>query len=328
VVDLGLLRNPMGYQIIDLVTSRGCPFACSYCLEKGMRPYAVHTPEWVNRQLQHLAAILPNERVFIYDPVFGLGKGRALELCRVLAAHPFSYGVESRVDVLTTDLVPALHKAGVEAIFLGIESASPSTLVRMNKVRSKARAEDYVARALEVLEACFQAGITPAMGLMLAFPGDSEDDYRATLKFVQAVGQIHRQVEARTGIAAGFLPFAFFTKAYDGSTLAAEVSSRFPETVLRTEPFLGERTVVTPRPEVEPAITQQYQAEIARAGAYTPLALERLRRYFVFSLTSFLEVHLELTDCQDVVILGNGLRHFAEDVTVGSLAMRYDKSKA
>jgi radical SAM superfamily enzyme YgiQ (UPF0313 family) len=293
-----------------------------------MRPYAVQSPEWVNDQLSDLAVVLPNERVFIYDPVFGLGRPRTRALCRVLAAHPFSYAIESRVDVLTPDLVPQLHSAHVEAIFLGIESASPSSLVRMNKVPSTARARAYVARALQVLEACFESGITPALGLMLAFPGDTEDDYRATLQFAEQIGQLHDRVAARTGIAPGFLPFVFFTKVYDGSPLADEVGRRFPEVRLRAEPFLGERTVVAPSPGLEPTITEHYQAQIAESGAYTPLALDRLRQYFVFSLAPFLASRPELTDCQNVVKLGSSLRVFSEDVTLTSMAMHYDKSKA
>jgi hypothetical protein len=327
-IDFRLLRNPSSYQIIDLLTSRGCPFACSYCLEGGMRPYAVQTPEWVDGQLSDLATVLPNERVFVYDPVFGLGRPRTLALCRVLAAQPFSYAIESRVDVLTPDLVPELRSAHIEAIFLGIESASPSSLVRMNKVPSVARARAYVARAVQVLEACFENGITPALGLMLAFPGDTEDDYRATLQFVEQVGQLHERVAARTGIAPGFLPFAFFTKVYDGSPLSDQVSCRFPDARLRAELFLGERTVVAPSPGLEPAITEHYQERIAESGAFTPLALDRLRHYFVFSLAPFLASHPELTDCQNVVKLGSSLRVFSEDVTLTSMAMHYDKSKA
>ena len=49
IFDFRPLRNPCCYQIIDLMTSRGCPFRCSYCLENTMRPYAAHPPDWSYR---------------------------------------------------------------------------------------------------------------------------------------------------------------------------------------------------------------------------------------------------------------------------------------
>ena len=136
ILDFRLLRNKSCYQTISMMTSRGCPFRCNYCLESSMRPYAAYPTAWVARQLTHMEAELPSTCVGIADPLFGVGRKRTLEVCQVMGQHRFTYGMESRVDVLTPDLITALRKAGVEMIFLGIESASISTLLRMNKASS------------------------------------------------------------------------------------------------------------------------------------------------------------------------------------------------
>ncbi len=327
ILDYRLLRNPACYQIIDLMTSRGCPFGCYYCLEGIMRPYTAHSPDWVAQQLNHLEANVPNDRVFIYDPVFGLGRRRALELCQVLGKRRFTYAVESRADVLSPDLIPTLRKVGVEAIFWGIESASARTLLRMNKVRSVTDAQDYVRDALEVLRACFENDVTPMIGFMLGFPGDSEADYQITLDFIKNIGRLYSHVAAETGTQTGFVPFAFHTKVYHSSPLAACVESDFPETVLRSEPFIGEKTVVSPSPGVDLEMAQCYQAEIARLGGYTPRAMERLWRYFGFSMDAFLTAHPQLTDSQGVTQLGDSFRRFPQVFDPASLLMQYDKSK-
>ena len=327
ILDFRLLRNPSCYQIIDIITSWGCPFRCNYCLENSMRPYAEHRMAWVARQLAHLEAELPNDRVFIYDPVVGVGRERTLEICRVLREHRFTYALGSRVDVFPPDLLPALREAGVEAIYFGIESASAETLVRMNKIHSAARAKNYLKSALEVLKACFENGVTPFMGFMLGFPGDSEADYQATLEFVKDIGRLHNQVTGQTGIRTGFLISAFYTKIYDGSALAERVEKDFPETVLRSEPFIGERTVISPSPGVDLDVPRRYQAEIARHGEYTPLALERSWRFFSFSMEAFLSAHPELTDNQGVTMLSDSLRRFTPELSLASTLMHYDKSK-
>jgi len=325
LLDFRLLRHPDCYQLIDLMTSYGCPFQCSYCLEGGMRPYAAHSPARVARQLTHLEAELPNDRVFIYDPVFGLGRERTLELCRVMGGHRFTYAVESRVDVLAPDLIPPLRAAGVETIYWGIESASASTLLRMNKVRSEAKAESYVRSAVEALRACFENGVTPVMGFMLGFPGDTEADYQATLEFVQGLRRLHDQVTPADAEGPGFVLYALYTKVYDGSPLVDQVAA-FPDVVLHPEPFIGEQTVWSPSPGLDLDVTRRYQAEVTSQSAYTSLALERVGRYYTFSMAAFLADHPALQDEQGVVVLGDSLRRFAPEFVPASMVMRYDKS--
>jgi anaerobic magnesium-protoporphyrin IX monomethyl ester cyclase len=328
IMDFRLLRNPSNYQNIDLMTSRGCPFRCNYCLESSMRPYAAHSPTWVDRQLAHLEAETPNDRVFVYDPVFGLGRERTIEMCCALGKRRFTYAVESRVDVLAPDLLQDLRQAGVEIVYLGIESASPDTLLRMNKLRSAAQARSYLVDAMKVLQACFENDVTPVVGFMLGFPGDTEADYQATLEFAEDVGQLHDRVVAQTGVETGFVPFVFYTKIYEGSPLAERVTEDFPEMTLRSsESFIGERVVLSPTPGLGMDVTQRYRDEIVRRGDHSPLALERLREHFSFSLEVFLAEHPELTDEQGVVVLGDHLRRFPQTFSAAATLTRYDKSK-
>jgi radical SAM superfamily enzyme YgiQ (UPF0313 family) len=327
-LDFRLLHNPHSYQIINLMTSRGCPFQCNYCLENCMRHYATHSPQWVRQQLAHLESELPNERIFVYDPIFGLGRERTLELCQILREHRFAYAVESRADVLEPDLVPILRETNIESIYLGIESASKETLVRMNKVRSADSAERYLNNTREILKACFENDATPVVGFMLGFPGDSEADYQASAEFVKAIGRIHSETVSQTEVETGFVPFVFFTKVYEGSLLAECVEKDFPEATLRPEPFIGEKAVISPSPGLGLDTTQRYQAEIVRNGAYTPLALERLCNYYIFSMETFLENHPELTDSEGVTVVGDSLRRFPQEITIASMFLNFDKSKS
>jgi uncharacterized Fe-S cluster-containing radical SAM superfamily protein len=317
IMDFRLLRS-RSYQIVNLVTSRGCPFRCNYCLESNMRHYAAHSPDWVDRQLAHIEAEMPNDRVFIYDPIFGLGRERTLKICQALSLRRFNYAVESRVDVLSPDLLPVLRDAGVEAIFLGIESGSPRTVRRMNKTL---HASNYLASALALLRACFENDITPFIGIMLGFPGDTEEDYRASLELVQEVHRIHDQARGSTG----FVPFVFLTKVYRGSPLAKNIEF-LSDAILRDEPFVGERTVVSPSSGVSLETTQRYQSEIMRQGAYTPSALERLSGYFSFSMQGLLDECSDLMDDQGIVVPNNGLHH-SKNFDIASMMMQFEKAK-
>ncbi|NJN68526.1 MAG: radical SAM protein [Chloroflexaceae bacterium] len=303
-----MLHHRRDYQLIDLVTSRGCPFKCTYCLEKHMRPYATYAPEWVASQLEHLETLpeLP-DNIFVYDPVFGLSRKQALEMSRVMGGHRFSYTVESRVDVLHPEVIPALQQAGVEMIYFGLESASPSTLLRMQKVLSERSAQVYLRKAREVLAACFEHNVTPLIGFMLNFPGDTEADYQASAAFVQEILQLHDEVTARTGIPTGFLTLGGSTIVFEGSILADQVHAEtvFPHLVLQDETAVGTRNVLSASPEVNPDLTYQYQVKICGHEGVTPLAAARQRSYAGFSLDGLVKNHPEMLDPEQVIVLRN-----------------------
>jgi radical SAM superfamily enzyme YgiQ (UPF0313 family) len=310
ILDFRLLRHPTDYPYIDLMTSRGCPYACSYCLEANMRSFANYPTTWVDQQLKHLEMVVPNNRISLFDPIFGIGKKRMLEICQILRERRFTYMVESRVDVLDPDLVPTLAATRVEAIYFGFESASEGTLMRMNKVSSVAKAEAYVRSALRVLKACFENELTPAIGIMVGFPGDVEADQQASLAFVKEMKQLYEQVAAQTGTGSGFVLMPFITKVYEGSPLAKQVEQDFPGIILHADPFIGSRSILRASSEIDADMAGYYAAEISNYDGWTPLASERVQSYLLFPMKAFLGEHPELTDEEGVTLLGDSVRHF------------------
>lgn len=310
IFDFRLLRNRSCYQTGSLMTSRGCPFSCNYCTENGMRPYAVYPVEWVARQLEHMKAELQCKRVIVMDPMFGAGRERTLEMCRILREHHFTYGIQSRVDVLRPDLIPHLRQVGLEMVFWGVESASPSTLLRMNKVRSKDQAESYLQDTLKVLQACFENSVVPLLGLMLGFPGDSEADLQASLEFVKTVDHLHDQVFAETGVETGFIPYSQPTQIYDGTALAKRLTRDF-QVALGPDSFAGERIVLSPAPGVSMDTVRYYETEINNYVRYVPRVQEINTQYLSFSGENFVKAHPELTDGEGVTIFCDKVQRFS-----------------
>lgn len=303
ISDFGLLHNPSCYRVLSIITSRGCPFRCNYCLENGMRPYAAYPLDWVTQQLRNMKTRTSTKHTVVHDPIFGVDCKRTLELCRILGGYDFVYGIQSRVDVLTPDIVPALSQAGVESVYFGMESASADTLVRMKKVRSAAEAESYVKKALEVLKSCFENEVVPFLGMMVAFPGDSENDCQATVEFVRRTHQLREQVAEQTGVRTSFVPYGWQTHVYDGSPLAACIDEDFPEVVLCSEPYIGESLVTSPSPGIDLQKVRSYQEEIDSFADQTLRVFELLERYWGFSRREFAEAHPELTDGEGVTVL-------------------------
>lgn len=305
LLDFGLLRNPGYFPIAYLETSRGCPFKCNYCLEYKMRPYSVLSPAWVERQLDHLKAVFPSKRIVISDPLFAVGRKRVLDLYPVMRGRGNTYFIESRGDVIAPDLIPSMKEAGVEMLWLGVESASPDSLVRMNKIRSQAVADVYLEKTLAVLRACFENDVTPALGIILSFPGDTEPDYEATLEFIKKIEDLHDRITARTGINTGFKATPRGAQIYDGSDLADLMGAVYSDVGVSSTDVIGTRKVIEPSPGVHEDLLHRYQEQITLHVANTPLAEERWARYIGRPLDDFVAEHPDLVNEEGVIVLGD-----------------------
>jgi radical SAM superfamily enzyme YgiQ (UPF0313 family) len=314
-LDFTLLRNPGHFPIAYLETSRGCPFKCNYCLEYKMRPYSVLSAAWVELQLDHLEAVFPSNRIVISDPLFAVGRKRVLDLVPAMRGRGLTYFIESRGDVIAPDLIPSLKEAGVEMLWLGVESASPDSLVRMNKIRSHAAAEVYLEKTLAVLTACFEHDVTPALGIILSFPGDTEPNYQATLEFIRRIEDLHDRITARTGIDTGFKCTPRGAQVYDGSDLADLMEGVYANVGLTSVDVIGTRKVIEPSPGVGEGLLHRYQREITRHVSNTPLAEERWSRYVGWPLDNVLTERPDLVNEEGLIILGD---YYPEPAAVGA----------
>ncbi len=310
IFDFSLFRNPRVYEKIDLMTSRGCPFSCEYCLENLMRPFGAYTLAWISEQLEHVEAVSPSTHLFVFDPIFGVHRERTLEICKLMSSRgrQFSWGFLGRVDVLPPDLLEPLRGAGVESIFLGVEAISESALRRMHKVRSTAMADKYVKSALEVLGACFENDITPFVAMMLGYPGDSEADYREALPFFDRVAELHERSDSKPGV----LVYPQITKIYDNSPLAQRVKQEFPDAILQPGALMGETLATSPQLGLE--AIQAHSQQMAAKSVLTARGMDRLRRLWMRpaeSFEAFCSAHPELVDAEGVFSVSRAME--AED---------------
>lgn len=302
-----LLHSKASYPFAITMVSRGCPFRCNYCLEQSMRPYATYSLDWIRRQFDHLDAELKCSRVGILDPIFAVGHERTREIIKVIGGRRFSYAIESRVDVLTPDLIPLLRAAGVDVIFWGLESGSARTLKRMGKITSQARATHYLRNARAVLRACMENNVVPYLGLMFGFPGDTKADYEETLRLVEEISQIQADVAERTGAKPGFIPYATTTVVYHGTALAKCLPAKYPDVRLRPEPVVGGSTILSPGPGLRLRDSKRYARKAVALGSLAPHAIDLLG-FSTFVPKAFVATHPELTDTQGVTVISPKVR--------------------
>lgn len=167
-----------------MVTSRGCPYQCSYCDRSVFRrSFRFNSAAYIYEHMKYLRTRFGVRHLNIYDDLFTLNRNRVERLCRLLTEKPLGvrFNCAIRVGHADADLLGALKAAGCLMVSVGIESAEPALLevhkpgVYLNEVR------DTVSR--------IRASGLRVKGLfMMGLPGETVESIRKTSDFVLSLG--------------------------------------------------------------------------------------------------------------------------------------------
>jgi len=167
-----------------MITSRGCPYQCSYCDRSVFkRGYRYNSAEYIYEHLQYLRTRFNVRHVNIYDDLFTMNRPRITKLCELLISKPLGmqFNCAVRVGHADDDLLEMLRHAGFLMLSVGIESGDPELLEVHKPGVYLDEVQDTVAR--------IQAKGLRAKGLfMMGLPGETETSIRRTSDFVMSLG--------------------------------------------------------------------------------------------------------------------------------------------
>ncbi len=175
---LGEWQKRTGERRAAVLTSRGCPFDCSWCSKPTFgRTFRQQSPARVVEELRALRARFGVNYVRFCDDVFGISRPWIEELIdRILEADlGLQFECLARVDLLKPDLLHRLRQAGLARVYVGVESGSQKMLDLMNRGTKLSQVE----RTANALRA---EGIRQFWFLMLGYPGETVEDIEATLQ--------------------------------------------------------------------------------------------------------------------------------------------------
>jgi radical SAM superfamily enzyme YgiQ (UPF0313 family) len=181
--DIDSLASPHDYFDTHIVmTSRGCPWACTFCgadttWGRGFRGNSVG---YTLDALERVLARLPVKMIQIKDDTFTTNKKRVLELCRGIRERKMSFfwSCDTRVDLLSADLLREMRLAGCQRLSLGVESGSQAILDAIDK---KITPDEIV----ESTELAKRFGIRVRYYMMLGNRGETKETFDETLRFLQ-----------------------------------------------------------------------------------------------------------------------------------------------
>jgi len=173
-----------GTVVFPLTTSRGCVYWCDFCTAVRMfgRKYRMRSPKNVVDELEFLHNTYQADQFTFYDDAFTVDQPRAEEICNEIRKRKLKikWDCETRVDMVTKELLLKMRNAGCIAVWFGVESGSQRVIDAMSKGISITQTERAVKWAKEV-------GLMAVTSAILGFPGETKESAWETIKFVEKI---------------------------------------------------------------------------------------------------------------------------------------------
>jgi len=171
------------YTVSNVITSRGCPYSCTYC-DKAIstRKIRYRSPELVIKEIQELRAVAKAPIIYFCDDVFFLNKKRVSEMFDKMeeANLDIDWVCQSRTSPMDHSLLPRAAALGCKMIIFGIESGDETELRFINKQQSLQEVRD-------TCNATHNAGIRVRANFMLGFPITTKETMKNTIRFAASI---------------------------------------------------------------------------------------------------------------------------------------------
>lgn len=166
----------------SMVSSRGCPFNCTYCACSlfARRRWRPRSPENILEELEMLYSQGFRQIIFV-DDNFALNQNRMIKLCHLMKKNriEMDWVCDARVDCISIDALRAMAKAGCKIIYYGMESANQRILDFYNKGITP-------SQSIAATKATRKAGIDIIVGsFIVGAPDETREEIENTLNFAQ-----------------------------------------------------------------------------------------------------------------------------------------------
>jgi len=175
----GFFKN---YPIAPIITTRGCPYLCSYCgghLVSG-RKIRFRSVAKIIEEISLLYHKYRIREIHIEDDNFTFNHDFVKEFCRELKRNNLNIswtcpnGV--RLDSLNEDLLLIMKAAGLYSISVGVESGSERVLKEMKKNLNK----DTIREKIKLIRKC---GLDVSGFFIIGYPTETKADIEETINF-------------------------------------------------------------------------------------------------------------------------------------------------
>ena len=215
LLDLDLYAKQLSYAYNHrrqglLVTSRGCPYSCTYCFQISGAPVRLQSAQRVVADIKHMVERLDIHDFYIVDDVFNLNRKRALavfeELGRMQLEARLYFVNGLRVDLCDEAFVEMMVRAGTVWVTYAIESAHP-------RIQALIRKKLDLEHARRIIQLSQRRGIVVNVNTMFGFPTETPDEAQVTLDYLATLDH------------PSLLPYHFNLRGYPGCEIVEQAEN-------------------------------------------------------------------------------------------------------
>jgi len=173
---------PKGKRIAPMITSRGCPYQCTFCSSSRItgKRWRGRSPENVIQEMQLLVDKYGVQDITFLDDLFTFDHRRVQDICSHMIQDSSDIGwtCSSRADFIAKypEMTNWLKKAGCHTIYIGAESGSQRIL---NRIKKGIRVDQIIS----AVKRAKRVGLEVVLSFILGIPGETKDDIRSTIDF-------------------------------------------------------------------------------------------------------------------------------------------------
>ncbi|MBQ2644854.1 radical SAM protein [bacterium] len=122
-----------------IVTDKGCPYSCSYCLSPVISGKKIRTRsnENIIKEIKECVEKYNITNFFFKSDTFTANKAKILDFCKLLISEGLNKKINwvatARVNNIDDELIKLMKQAGCSLVAIGFESGSNESLSLMNK---------------------------------------------------------------------------------------------------------------------------------------------------------------------------------------------------
>lgn len=166
---------------ISLDVGRGCPYNCAYCSTCffWQRKFRLKSSERIIAEMKKLNEEFGITKFVLEHDLFTASKKRVFEFCKALkeSGLDIRWACSSRADTIDKETIEEMASAGLERIYLGIETGS----ARMQGIINK---HLDIQKTTETINHLADNNIKAIASFIYGFPEETEEDLEETLRMV------------------------------------------------------------------------------------------------------------------------------------------------
>ena len=182
---------------IPLLGTRGCPCSCfNYCtypLQQG-RKVRARSVENIIDEIKYWQKTIGANKFVFRDPVFSIDRKHTIKFCEEVIKQKLAitFMVETHLNNLDDEMIKLLGAAGLELVYVGIESASHVVLKDMKRFTIE-HDKQY-----KIIKKCEETGIKVKTMFIIGNPEDTEESIMQTIEYSKYLPSLYAQFSVFT----------------------------------------------------------------------------------------------------------------------------------